>query len=55
MKNQAIYIARYVWGDDPDADSGKGGGSKEILGRDAPVDPALLRGFIRHGRNVSWC
>ena len=46
MKNQAIYIANYVWGHDPDAENGKGGGNKEIQGRDAPVDPALLRGFF---------
>lgn len=46
MKNQAIYIANYVWGHDPDAENGKGGGNKEIQGRDTPVDPALLRGFF---------
>lgn len=42
MKNQAVYIASYVWGHDPDDESGS---SEEVLGRDKPVDPSLLRGF----------
>ncbi len=42
MKNQAIYIASYVWGNNPDEQDE----NKEVLGRDKPVDPALLRGLF---------
>lgn len=42
MKNQAAYIASYVWGHDPDKDNG----SKEVEGRDKPIDPDKLRGLL---------
>lgn len=41
MKNQAIYIASYVWGKDPDD-----GNDKEVAGRDKPINPEMLRGLF---------
>lgn len=43
MKNQAIYIASYVWGKDPDEGAEE---EKEIAGRDRPINPDLLRGLF---------
>ena len=42
MKNQAIYIASYVWGNNPDELDGQ----KEVAGRDKPIDEGLLRGLF---------
>lgn len=42
MKNQAIYIASYVWGKDPD----DGNEDKEVAGRDKPINPEMLRGLF---------
>jgi len=39
MKNQAVYIASYVWGNDPDKDKG------EVMGIDKPVDSTALSQF----------
>lgn len=39
MKNQAVYIASYVWGHDPDKDKGK------VMGVDKPVDAETLSQF----------
>ena len=39
MKNQAIYIACYVWGKDPDEVSENDG---LVAGRDVPIDPNKL-------------
>lgn len=39
MKNQAVYIASYVWGNDPDKDKG------EVMGIDKPVDSTTLSQF----------
>ena len=42
MKNQAIYIASYVWGNEiPDENE-----TKEVAGRDKPIDEGLLRGLF---------
>jgi hypothetical protein len=41
MKNQAIYIASYVWGKDPDKEN-----DKEIIGIDKPADSASLAQFM---------
>lgn len=42
MKNQAIYIASYVWGHEPDEEEEE----KEVAGRDKPIDEGLLRGLF---------
>lgn len=39
MKNQAVYIASYVWGNDPESNSI----DDEVPGRDKPLDGDLLR------------
>lgn len=39
MKNQAVYIASYVWGHDPDKNKG------EVMGVDKPVDAETLSQF----------
>ena len=39
QKNLAIYIASYVWGNDPDKDKG------EVMGIDKPVDSTALSQF----------
>ena len=41
MKNQAIYIASYVWGKDPDELEKKV--DKVVAGRDVPIDPNALK------------
>ena len=40
MKSQAVYIASYVWGKDPDKEE-----KKEIEGIDKPVSAEALRSF----------
>ena len=40
QKNQAIYIAMYVWGKDPDEFEEKKRGP--IPGVDIPIDPSLV-------------
>lgn len=40
MKNQAIYIASYVWGHEPDEEE------EEVAGRDKPIDEGMLRGLF---------
>ena len=42
MKKQAIYIASYVWGNNPDELDEQ----KEVAGRDKPIDEGLLRGLF---------
>ena len=42
MKNQAIYIAFYVWGHEPDEEEEE----KEVAGRDKPIDEGMLRGLF---------
>ena len=42
MKNQAIYIASYVWGHKPDEEEEE----KEVSGRDKPIDEGMLRGLF---------
>lgn len=43
MKNQAIYIASYVWGNDIDDEEESE--EEEIAGIDYPADESMLRGF----------
>lgn len=43
MKNQAIYIASYVWGQDPDKGNEK---DEQVAGRDKPIDETLLKGLF---------
>lgn len=38
MKNQAVYIASYIWGHDPDNNG-------EVMGIDKPVDAKTLSQF----------
>ena len=40
QKNQAIYIACYVWGKDPDEFENNTDGL--VAGRDVPIDPNKL-------------
>lgn len=40
QKNQAIYIAMYVWGKDPDEFEEKERGP--IPGVDVPIDPSII-------------
>lgn len=42
MKNQAIYIASYVWGHELDEKEEE----KEVAGRDKPIDEGMLRGLF---------
>lgn len=42
QKNQAIYIASYVWGQDPDKDSKE---DEQVAGRDKPINADMLRGL----------
>lgn len=41
MKNQAIYIASYVWGKDPD-EGQEESGKRLIPGVDIPADPEVI-------------
>ena len=43
IKNQAVYIACYVWGKDLEEAAEKGG---LVAGRDYPVDEGALKGFM---------
>jgi hypothetical protein len=42
-KNQAIYIACYVWGKDPDKYEENDG---PVAGRDVPINENALKGLI---------
>ena len=42
-KNQAIYIACYVWGKDPDEMEKTDG---PVAGRDVPISESALKGFM---------
>lgn len=44
QKNQAIYIACYVWGKDPDEMKKNEDGP--VAGRDVPISESALRGFF---------
>jgi hypothetical protein len=43
IKNQAIYIACYVWGNDPDKAEQNGG---PVAGRDVPISEGALKGLM---------
>ena len=43
IKNQAVYIACYVWGKDPDKYEDKGG---PVAGRDIPISEGALNGLM---------
>jgi hypothetical protein len=43
QKNQAVYIACYVWGKDPDECEDKGG---PVAGRDIPISEGALNGLL---------
>lgn len=43
QKNQAIYIACYVWGKDPDEFENV---DKPVAGRDVPIDPNTLNSIL---------
>lgn len=43
QKNQAIYIACYVWGKDPDKYEETDG---LVAGRDMPIDPSKLNCLV---------
>lgn len=45
QKNQAIYIACYVWGKTP-PDDDVIDETKPVAGRDVPIDPTALRGLM---------
>ena len=45
QKNQAIYIACYVWGKDPQDDFNEDE-NKPVAGRDYPIDPNALRTLL---------
>lgn len=45
QKNQAIYIACYVWGKTPPDDE-KIDDTKPVAGRDVPIDPTALKGLM---------
>lgn len=45
QKNQAIYIACYVWGKTPPEDD-KIDETKPVAGRDVPIDPNALNGLF---------
>jgi hypothetical protein len=45
QKNQAVYIAYYVWGKTPPEDK-QNDESKPVAGRDVPIDPTALRGLM---------
>ena len=44
MKNQAIYVAYYVWGKDPDKMENQS--DAPVAGRDVPIDETALRGLL---------
>jgi hypothetical protein len=43
LKNQAVYIACYVWGKDPDKYEDKGG---PVAGRDIPINEGALKSLM---------
>ena len=43
LKNQAVYIACYVWGNDPGKYEDKGGPG---AGRDIPISEGALKGLM---------
>ena len=43
IKNQAVYIACMVWGNDPDDLEEKGG---PVAGRDIPISEGALKGLM---------
>ena len=43
VKNQAVYIACMVWGNDPDDLEEKGG---PVAGRDIPISEGALKGLM---------
>lgn len=43
IKNQAVYIACYVWGKDPDKYEDKDG---PVAGRDMPISEGALNGLM---------
>ena len=43
LKNQAIYIACYVWGKDPDKYEDNDG---PVAGRDVPISEGALKGLM---------
>ena len=43
IKNQAVYIACYVWGNDPDKAEQTGG---PVAGRDIPISEGALKGLM---------
>jgi hypothetical protein len=45
QKNQAVYIAYYVWGKTP-PDDDVIDKTKPVAGRDVPIDPTALKGLM---------
>lgn len=45
QKNQAVYIAYYVWGKNP-PDDDIIDETKPVAGRDIPIDPSALNGLM---------
>ena len=43
LKNQAIYIACYVWGKDPDKHEDNG---EPVAGRDVPISEGALKSLM---------
>ena len=43
LKNQAVYIACYVWGKDPDKYEDNGG---PVAGRDVPISESALNSLM---------
>lgn len=43
IKNQAVYIACYVWGNDPDKAEQTDG---PVAGRDVPINEGALKGLM---------
>ena len=43
LKNQAVYIACYVWGKDPDKYEDNGG---PVAGRDVPISEGALKSLM---------
>lgn len=45
LKNQAVYIACYVWGKDPD-DVEEKSSNEPVAGRDIPISEGALNGLL---------
>ena len=43
IKNLAVYVASYVWGNDPEKNTDRDG---PVAGRDKPIDPNALKGLL---------